>query len=322
MPKDFKYQGRPYSEWMNKVQKLDDKGKIDIALNLLFELIGVVEEEAHELGMPPAPAYAAYAADLLARKGEFHSAIAVLTRYEEVAKATSGEVVPTIAALRREIQREMELGPLPEENRDCPSCGVLMDPPPKRSGKCKNCDTRILARKHEGITVLRTEKQQNEFKRLQEIEEKNERIFVRANKIGISDNEMFTFAQEFQERNGFAPSFGDAFWSLATAKQNQQVAHSDRFSDVALIYRATSEHLCDENRNWIELAKQAVKYELLDLKKFEELITRLITVGCGCNQCSTMEEIITLEAALNQSEIPHTDCETPPCLCFYRPAWE
>jgi hypothetical protein len=302
---------------MSTVEKLDGQGKHADALALLFDLIKVVETEAFETRTHPAPAYSAYAADLLARQCEFQSAIAVLNRYENIAIEVAGMVVPRIAALRRAIQREIDLGPLPKENSLCPACGVLMDPPPKRSGKCKNCSMRILARKYEGITVLRTEEQQDEFNRLQEIEEKNEKIFVRANKLGIPDGEMHLYVDQFRDKNGFPPSIGDVFWALALEKKAQILGDSERFHNLALIERSMAEHLSDENRNWFDLSKQAVKHELLHLKQSEQSDIRVTIVGCPCNGCSTTSVVSTLDNVLQEPQIPHPNCETPPCPCYY-----
>jgi hypothetical protein len=305
---------------MSTVEKFDEQGNHSKALDLLFDLIKVVEKEAFETKTYPTPAYSAYAADLLARQSEFQSAIAVLIRYENVAMEVAGTVVPRIAALRRVIQREIELGPLPEEDHHCPSCGVLMDPPPKRSGKCKNCCKRVLARKFDGITVLRTEEQHDEFNQLQEIEEKNEKIFVRANKLGIPDSELHRYAKEFRDQNGFTPSLSDVFWALALEKKSQISGNSERFHNLAVIERSMSEHLSDENRNWLDLAEKAVKHEWLHLQLIEQSEIRVTIVGCPCNQCLMPDCVTTIDVALERPAIPHADCEMPPCPCYYQQA--
>jgi hypothetical protein len=311
------YKGRPYYEWMGRVYELRESDRDDEALSLLHGLIDAAEEDARREQSFPAPAYASLAAAMLQDRDEYDAAVEILERYKRSTEAAGFQLTPRMASELRMARRLASEGPVVENTTVCPACGAPIDPPIKRSGKCNTCRVRVLGRKYRGVTVLRTEEQQQAFLDLEERKDRLERTFQRANTIGVSDAEFEERWRLLNEKYGHPASSGDVFWSASTEKLHEKSTGPTAFGDLATINRIRAEHLFDEGRDWTRSAKEAARYALKELTHRPQAVSHVIVRGCACGPCTGQIESVTLEQAQAAEVLPHTDCENPPCPCSY-----
>lgn len=322
------YRGRPYYDWVEEVDRLHENGQRRDALDLLHDLIKVDERCSEAIGGQPAPGYVGTAAQILSELGETAAAIDMINTYHDRCHSLGYPVVPWLAAKRREIVRLAKLGP-PVENREiCPACGVLMPDPPKRSGTCKDCGVRVLARKYRGVTVLRTEEQQDAFLRSEEETKKIEDVYRRVNELRVSDEDFESWWGQVSDKQRRQASIGDAFFSLAAELSRERAVGPNAFRDLAELHQAQAEHLVSEGRDWTTPARLAIEFRLHDLKGPVELMRHQdgdaearrveIVAACLCEPCSERSDPTTIREALANPGLPHVNCQSPPCKCFYR----
>lgn len=316
------FKGRHFTDWLDKLEELRAKGDQQGELNLLLSLIDATEAESRHDGMIPAPAYTNWAALIFRNRQDYEEEIAILQRYMRAVEAVGRKPNPGFFAQIREARWLLNQDPVTENPDICPSCGIKMDPPIKRSGKCKHCQQRIVARKVRGLTVLRTMEQNEEIKRREEEFDRSQALMYRVNSLGVSDDEFLDLKAEMSERFGFTASDGDAFWSLANRELDAAARSHRSAENLASIYRMMAEHLHSEGRNWIDTSREAVSLELKQLV-FDGTTNDMRVIPCGCKVCSEPEfedgvlRLIFLEEAMTRSEPPHSDCLRPPCSCHY-----
>lgn len=311
------FKRRHYSEWLNEATQLHERGQDDKALKLLNELIDAAEAEGRaERSMIP-PAYVSFAATILQSRGDHQAAVDVLDRYQQVTASLGLPVVPRIAAQLRAARRLADEEPVVENTTVCPSCGAVLSSPIKRSGKCQSCGSRVLARKHRGVTVLRTEEQQAAWETAEEALDKVEAVYERANMIGVSDAEFDARLAMLTDKYGRPAPAGDVFWSLAMEKLTDHGPGTDSLTESATINRVMALHLFDEGRDWIRPATEAARLELKAFIRSHGTNSQVMIRGCVCDACLVAPEPMSVEQAQASDVPPHADCSEPPCSCSY-----
>jgi predicted Zn-ribbon and HTH transcriptional regulator len=316
------FKGRHYTDWLDEVDRLERKNKQEELLSLLLSLIDATEQESQSEGWIPPRAYSYRTAGIYEDRGDFETAIAILARYRKAIEAVGKMPEPDLFALIRRIRWSMNQDPIIENSKICPSCGNTMDPPIKRSGKCKHCQHQIVARKVQDLTVLRTKEQNEEINRREEEFERSQAFMYRVNSIGVSDEEFLKTKAEMSEKFGSTAADGDVFWSLANSRLDAAARSPRSAESLAFIYRKMAEHLHSEGRDWIDTSREAVRLELKQLI-FDQKTNGLRVIPCRCKNCSEVEfqdgvlRDVDLEEAKTRSEPPHSGCISPPCSCHY-----
>lgn len=150
---------------------------------------------------------------------------------------------------------------------------------------------------------------------------------------------------ELIERFGRVPSPSDIAWEIANEKI-PELAQKEDFRALSDLYWQMALQIYYEGRDQFNLAREARRYELLDLQReclrFGDWGSRcgLKVLGCSGNYCGECkpDKIYTVEEALESMPIPRRECgyhvkghKVSPgqpgwCICLYltlhQPEWD
>lgn len=213
----------------------------------------------------------------------------------------------------------------------CPSCAVLLDPPPARNRLCPRCRQPIVVRRVEGRLVLLTESAVRIFEaeRQREIDE-HTWTAARSRWLGLARNVKASPAR--RAKLAAAPISADVArlsrtLYLSTAERAVKAArHAKRWGDVGRIRREQAAALYEEAGSPVpppdEIADlhregmTAVLHSLLLLAKDVELVSN----GC-CPICRADDgKTFRIASEIRTPRLPHDGCPRGLCGCDWWPA--
>ncbi|MCC5954212.1 MAG: hypothetical protein JJU45_19145 [Acidimicrobiia bacterium] len=305
------YRGRHYTAWVEEVKQRKRDSDLEGALEILSGCMAAAESEGQAEGLAPAPWYFEQAAIIHRKRKEFAAEVAVLERYEAACPVGHGTGLAPRLRKARELASKASDTALPVA---CPACETSLEAVPKRSRKCPHCAETIIVRRSNGNARLLTAEQDQERKRSAEARANDERVLVRANRIGISDPEFENRRRELSGQFGRSASAADTFWSHA-GELTLSAARDGEHGREALVRREMAGLLAEEGRDWFEQARLAVEAQLRSIS-WTRPETLMGVGGCTCGPCTEDRPDMTYAEALRNPPVPHQDCQDPPCQCW------
>ncbi len=172
-----------------------------------------------------------------------------------------------------------------------------------------------MVRTAKGTKLMMTEAQREEEKR-QKVRDK---ALTKANQAGASTAEFDAEEEALRERLGVALPM-DVFWSLANRKAIEGAAASD-WAAAASAYGAMAERLIEEGKDPYGVYAKAVKYRLMTRLEYTPPDRVLFVSGCDCPPCQVEPRKLTFSEALENTPIPHVECEEKICHCHLIEDW-
>ena len=213
----------------------------------------------------------------------------------------------------------------------CPSCGVVLDPPPNHTRLCPRCRRRIVVRHSDGRAIYLTEAAVEVFaaERQREIEEKT---WARERSRWLLLARLTGAPPDRRQRAAAAPLTAAAVQSSRTlymgaAERAVRAARRDkRWDEVARIRRRQAEALFEEaggkppvSDEIIALHREGMAATLRALA----LVARdaeLVGASC-CHACRVeSERVFRIADELRVPRLPHADCPRGLCACDWWPA--
>lgn len=211
--------------------------------------------------------------------------------------------------------------PQPSTLAACPSCGTILETPPKRSRKCPACKERIVVRtrRSDRIKLFLTEAQGKQFDEQREREAARNDAIRRSESVGATAEDFNSTEKELTEKWGFAPP-RDVFWAVAGKAAIHAMEKRD-WHQLSMVYFTQALLLNEEGKPHLQLAREASKASLQ--RYAEDGYTRSVQVMAGCCQRCDRDEgrQFTTAEALEKLPIPHEGCENDGwCRCMWNAA--
>lgn len=213
----------------------------------------------------------------------------------------------------------------------CPSCAVLLDPPPDRNRLCPRCRQPIVVRRLDGRLALLTEAAVIVFEaeRQRVVDERTWKA-ERLQWLRLARNVKAAPAR--RAKLAAAPLSADVVHAaralyLSTAEQAVRAArHRKRWGDVGQIRRAQAEVLYREAGSPVpppaEIAELHREGMTAVLRSLQLVAKDVELVGAGCCPACRADDERTFHIAseVGTARLPHAGCPKGLCGCDWWPA--
>jgi predicted RNA-binding Zn-ribbon protein involved in translation (DUF1610 family) len=209
----------------------------------------------------------------------------------------------------------------------CPTCGVVLDPPPQRSRNCTECGSKIVIRTDrtakqkvyltsEGAAAFDVEKAAASAKK---------KALKRTQAIGLTTADYEATAAELTEEFGTQAGPGDVFWKLANEELLRLGNPRRNGYDMQQIHMQMALQLKDEGRSAVPIQRKGHKDRLWWEKTQIDAVdgdasqwrTAAIANAC-CDQCEQFDgRTYTFKEAIEKMPLPPDDCTSDWCNCSW-----
>jgi len=303
------FRGKHFTEWAPEVTRTRVAGKLEESLALAYECIEATERQDAVDGHGVAPGYYHAAAVVLRKQKRYAEEVQVLERY----LTRSGrhpefeERARKAAALRDAATNATAL--------TCPSCGEVLDNPPKSRGKCPSCAQQIVMRTVDGQRVAHSPDQAAAHTASEKAAKQRAKYLKRLGYFNVTEEDWERVHAEQAARFGHASHDGDVYWQIA----NERAADYELKQDWLLAGRLRSDMTkfsVEEGRDWVGPARMAEADWLRALQQYEDPEVDMILIACPCEVCQQdHQKVRSLSHFAASWPLPHAQCDRPPCRC-------
>lgn len=214
----------------------------------------------------------------------------------------------------------------PAQPMPCPSCGILLDPPPGRSRRCPRCRERIVVRRRDGRLVLLAEAAVAVFD-AERARDRNETAWAAARGRWLALAATVAALPAPRARLASAPLSAasvDAARTLylrAADRAARAARRERRWADLARIRRdqAAALHVAagapvPPADDVVALHREGMDATLRSVAE-GGADAELVSTGC-CRACAADDGVVVRVAAeLRQARLPHAGCPRGLCGC-------
>jgi hypothetical protein len=213
----------------------------------------------------------------------------------------------------------------------CPSCAVLLDPPPARNRLCPRCRQPIVVRRVDGRLALLTEAAVEVFEAERE-RANNQRAWAAARQRWLRLAVNVKASPARRQRLAAAPLSAEVVSGsrrlyLVTAERAARTArHDKRWGDVGRILRERAQALYEEAGAPVpppdEIAAIHREGMTAVLRSLQPLAREVELVSTGCCAACRADEDTSFRIALEMrtARLPHAGCPNGLCGCDWWPA--
>ncbi|MEV8253703.1 hypothetical protein AB0O95_07020 [Rhodoglobus sp. NPDC076762] len=303
------FRGKHFTEWAPEVDRLRSEGKLVESLALAYECIEATERQAAVEKHGVAPGYYHDAAVALRKLKRYVEEVQVLERY----LARSGRHPGFEDRLRKATAlRDAEAN---ASAIACPTCGEVLENPPKSRGKCPSCGQQIVMRTVEDQRVAFTPEQATAYTASDKAAKQRAKFLKRLGYFDVTEKDWDRVHAEQAARFGHAPSDGDVYWQVA----NERAVGFEVKQDWSLAGRLRSDMAkfsVEEGRDWVGPARAAEENWLRALQQYDGPESEMILIACPCEVCQRDHQQVRSLAQFSASwPLPHVECGRPPCRC-------
>ena len=244
---------------------------------------------------------------------------------EELTFNTAPEVASAAPAPPVEAV-EVEPGPVP-----CPSCAVMLDPPPARSRRCPYCREMVVVRRVEGRAVYFTEQAVAVFEaqRQRELDEARwsaarEQWLLLARNVGASPDRRTRLAAMPISEDVVAAS--RRLYTTSAARRITDARREKRWGDVGQLARDEAMALYRDAGSPVPVPEEilaryregmtATLRSLVPIAKDVELVSAECCPACRADEGQTFKTTDEVKG----SRLPHEGCPKGLCGCDWWPA--
>ncbi len=208
----------------------------------------------------------------------------------------------------------------------CPTCGVVLDPPPQRTRNCPDCGSKIVLRTDRATKEKRylTTEGAVAFDKAKALASAKKKAIRRIEALGLTVADYETTEAELTKQFGTRPNPGDVYWRVA----NEQVMRlgDPRINgyEMQQIRSQMARHSKEEGRSAVHIQKLGHKerlwYEKASLADYagddgSPWRARVSANAC-CDVCEELDgRIYTFDQAIEEMPIPPDGCTRGWCNC-------
>jgi uncharacterized Zn finger protein (UPF0148 family) len=303
------FRGKHFTEWAPEVDRLRAEGKLVESLALAYECIEATERQDTVDSHGVAPGYYHDAAVVLRKQKRYVEEVQVLERY----LARSGrhpefeDRARKAAALRDAGANSTAIA--------CPSCGEVLENPPKSRGKCPSCGQQIVMRTVDGQRAAFSPEQATAYTASDKAAKQRATFLKRLGYFDVTEKDWDCIHAEQAARFGHASSDGDVYWQIA----NERAVGYELEQNWSLAGRLRSDMTkfsVEEGRDWVGPARIAEENWLRALQHYDGPEAEMILIACPCEFCQRDHQQVRSLAQFAASwPLPHIECGRPPCRC-------